>query len=529
MADHPELKRREILKSVAAFGAAASLDGVGFGATLGDERDDRRTDKPRSNATVTKPSAPANRDLIREENDRAGTRDWMASKIAIDPKTKYRSPRIEGYASKTSVRLGDQISFHVSTNPASKFVIDLYRMGYYQGHGGRFVDRLGPFEGSIQPDPRVGEKRLRECDWPACVSLSIPLDWTSGVYLAKLTAEVEKYQSYIIFVVRDDRVVDFLVQTSDDTWNAYNRWPDHYSLYDDGKDEWYWGPDVRASFDRPYGKYCQILDAPLSVGSGEFLLWEFPLVYWMERQGYDVSYISNIDTHADAAGLKRARCWISTGHDEYWSLEMFDHMKQAVNDGLNLAFLSGNSVCGVVRIGPSSDGRPNRVIERIGRFGGPGVEEGEKLLPAMKRLRENGPNEATLIGARSTYPIMGGGDWTCLKPDHWLFEGTGMKRGDSIPGLVGWESHSDPAAIPGLEVVAGGETVYGKIQGTYTATIYPGPKGNFVFNASTIWWADGLSEPPGYVRPAVYTKPRGPDRRVQTITRNLLERFRRPD
>lgn len=522
MAQHPQPKRREILKSAAAFGAAASLGGIGGSA--------RPADEPRSqgaDASFAKPRAPANRDTIRIENELAGTRDWMASKTAIDPKTKYRSPWIEGFASKTSVRLGEQISFHVSTNPASKFVIDLYRMGYYQGHGGRFVVRLGPFDGTVQPDPQVGEKRVRECAWPACVSLPIPLDWTSGVYLAKLTAEREKYQSYIVFVVRDDRAVDFLVQTSDNTWNAYNRWPDHYSLYDDGKDEWYWGPDVRTSFDRPYGKYCQILDAPLSVGSGEFLLWEFPLVYWMEQQGYDISYISNIDTHADPAGLKRARAWISTGHDEYWSLDMFNHMKQAVSDGLSLAFLSGNSVCGVVKIGPSSDGRPNRVIERVGRFGGPGVEEGEKLLPAMKRLRENGPNESSLIGARSTYPIMGGGDWTCLKPDHWLFKETGMKKGDSIPGLVGWESHSDPAAIPGLEVVAGGKTVYGKIEGTYTATLYPGPKGNLVFSASTIWWADGLSEPPGYVRPAVYTKPRGPDRRVQTITRNLLERLGR--
>ena len=62
---------------------------------------------------------------------------------------------------------------------------------------------------------------------------------------------------------------------------------------------WYWGPNVQTSFDRPYGKYCQILDAPLSVGSGEFLLWEFPLAYWMEQHGYDVTYISNLDTHSD--------------------------------------------------------------------------------------------------------------------------------------------------------------------------------------------------------------------------------------
>ncbi len=126
-------------------------------------------------------------------------------------------------------------------------------------------------------------------------------------------------QSYIIWVVRDDRKCDFLFQVSDNTWNAYNRWPSQFSLYDDGQKVWYWGPDVKVSFDRPYGNYCQILDAPLSVGSGEFFLWEFPLAFWMEKHGYDVSYISNTDTHADPQGLLRAKGLLSVGHDEYWS------------------------------------------------------------------------------------------------------------------------------------------------------------------------------------------------------------------
>ena len=120
--------------------------------------------------------------------------------------------------------------------------------------------------------------------------------------------------------------------------------------------------------------------------------------------------------------------------------------------------------------------------------------------------------------------------WTCRLPDHWLFEGTNMKSGDSIPGLVGWEWHGDPAPIPGLEIVASGPTQNAPGQpngGTYTATVYPGPKANFVFNAATVWWADGLSEPPGYVRPKVYTEPKGPDDRVATITRNVLERMLR--
>ena len=190
--------------------------------------------------------------------------------------------------------------------------------------------KTGPFKGSVQPDPPVGPKRLRECTWAPCTSITIPADWTSGVYLGKLTAERERLQSYVVFVVRDDRKADFLFQVSDTTWNAYNRWPSQFSLYDDGKKVWYWGPNVQTSFDRPYGKYCQILDAPLSVGSGEFLLWEFPLAYWMEQHGYDVTYISNLDTHADPTSLARGKGWLSVGHDEYWSLAMF---RNDVEDG----------------------------------------------------------------------------------------------------------------------------------------------------------------------------------------------------
>ena len=79
-----------------------------------------------------------------------------------------------------------------------------------------------------------------------------------------------------------------------------------------------------------------------------------------------------------------------------------------------------------------------------------------------------------------------------------------MKEGDRIPGLIGWEWHGDPAPIKGLEVVATGPTqdAPGKPNGgIYTATAYPGPKTNIVFNAATCWWADGLAEPPGYIHP----------------------------
>ncbi|HEY5914262.1 MAG TPA: N,N-dimethylformamidase beta subunit family domain-containing protein, partial [Verrucomicrobiae bacterium] len=390
-------------------------------------------------------------DLVLRENSRPGTRDWLLQKTRVDPDTKYRCPSIEGYCSHTSIRAGETLAFYVSTHPPSPFSMDIYRLGYYGGAGGRFMTRLGPFERTVQPDPPIGRKRLRDCQWGPCASLTIPGDWVSGVYVGKLTRERGGWQSYVIFIVRDDRRADFLFQCSDTTWQAYNRWPSQFALYDDGRTVWYWGNDVAVSFNRPYGKYCQILDAPLSTGSGEFFLWEFPLAFWLEAAGYDVTYISNLDTHANPRGLFRARGFLSVGHDEYYSIEMFNHLKQAIAAGLNAAFLSGNTCCGRIEFQPDFRGRP-RTYERVDFYG----PRDPKAIGGMETLPHRSPNSAELVGARNLGPFSGGADWVCVRPEHWLFAGTGMKQRDGIPGLVGWEWHGDPAKISGLEVVASG-------------------------------------------------------------------------
>jgi hypothetical protein len=500
----PGLSRRQLLAGLMGSGAALWLSGRPVACREGDRRDDGG--------------------LVRRENERPGTRDWLLEKTGVDPATRYRCPWIEGYCSRTSVRAGETMTIHVSTNPVSRFHIDIYRLGYYGGAGGRHLLRLGPFEGSTQRDPEIGPRRLRDCQWEPCTQMTIPGEWLSGVYVGKLTAEREWWQSYVIFIVRDDRRADYLLQCSDTTWQAYNRWPNQFALYDDGQNVWYWGNQVAVSFNRPYGKYCQILDAPLSTGSGEFFLWEFPLVYWMEQHGDDVTYISNLDTHADPQGLLRTRGFISVGHDEYYSIEMFRHLQQAIAAGVNVAFLSGNTCCGRIEFQPDFRGAL-RTYERVDFYG----PRDPLAIAGMETLPHTSPSSGELVGARNLGPFTGGADWICRQPDHWLFEGTGMQAGEGIPGLVGWEWHGDPADIPGLEVVADGPTQSAPGQpngGHYTATIYPGPRGNFVFNASTCWWADGLSEPPGYVRPSVYTTPQGPDPRVQRITRNVLERMR---
>lgn len=502
-----QLPRRDILKSAAAGAMLAITPGV--------HAADQAASEPNPN-------------LIQRENRKEGSLDWQLTRVRLDKNLGFRSPFIEGYCTKQSVAAGESLDIAVSTDPARSFQIEIFRTGFYGGRGARLMTTLGPFDGKKQPTPMPGEKNLHECHWEPAATLKIPMDWPSGVYLGRLTtvpkdATEAYWQSYVVFIVRDDRPADILVQCSDNTWQAYNRWPNNYSVYTHPKGTE--GPWADVSFDRPYAKYAQIYENPNSIGSGEWLCFEFPMAYWLEQHGYDVTYCSNSDMLTPVRGL-RCKAFLSVGHDEYWDIRQYESVVKMRDSGVNLMFFSGNSVCWVTPLRASADGRPHRIMFRGGPYGG------EYQFAALREklngpFPHRGPDEGYLIGARNVDPVNGGGDWICTKPDHWIFEGTGMKNGDRIPGLIGWEYHGDPPAdLPGLEIVAEGTAFRGGTQPQHwTATIYPGPKKNFVFNASTIFWCQGLSSPPGHMLPwSHWSRPHGPDERVQKITHNLLKK-----
>ena len=505
-------KRRDMLKGAAALSFSAA-----------------NTKLPTLKAEASK--TERDNSLIITENQNAGSTDWQLTRVRMntgDIHSGMRSPWIEGYCSRQSVSTGEQIDIMVSTNPPQEFVIEIFRTGYYQGCGARLMKTLGPFSGRTYKTPTPGEKNIHECQWEPTTTITIPEDWPSGVYLGRLSTTSDQsgcgyWQSYVIFIVRDDRPADILFQCSDNTWQAYNLWPDRHSLYThpDG----HLGPWADVSFDRPYAKYAQIYDNPQSVGSGEWLCFEFPFAYWLEQHGYDVSYCSNSDMITPERGLK-CKAFLSVGHDEYWDLRQYKSVTTMRDAGVNLLFFSGNSVCWISPFRNGVNGDPNRIIYRAGPFGG-------NYQYALGRERDfgpfpqRGPDEGYLMGARNVEPVNGGGDWTVSEPDHWIFSDTGMKKGDRIPGLIGWEFHGDPPSdLNGLEIVAEGQALHNGVQPQHwAATIYPGPENNFVFNAATIFWCQGLARPPGHMLPWTHwSRPHGPDRRVQQITSNLLQR-----
>src|SRR5437016_8601609 len=204
--------------------------------------------------------APASSQLAADnpivlENQQPGSSGWFWSKAGDDA-----TGQIKGYASATSVNQGESITFYVTVNPAQTYTIDFYRIGWYGGMGGRLrlhVDSLG---GVQQPpcdtDPTTG---LIACNWTPSYTLTVPGDWTSGVYLAMLT-NAAGYQNYVIFVVKDGRPADFVYQESVNTSQAYNNYPDDgvsgkslYGYNSTGPNTVSGGPQaVKMSFDRPF-------------------------------------------------------------------------------------------------------------------------------------------------------------------------------------------------------------------------------------------------------------------------------------
>ncbi|MHC4435534.1 MAG: N,N-dimethylformamidase beta subunit family domain-containing protein, partial [Planctomycetota bacterium] len=166
--------RRSLLRGTLAVSAASAM---------GQRRTVAQRGAPDGNVSSDE------RDLIRRENSAPGATDWQLTRVRVVDAPGgglgYRCPWIEGYCSKQSVAAGESINIMVSTNPKRKFMLEVFRTGYYNGRGARLMRTVGPLAGRTQTDPEVGRNRLRECRWEPSLELEIPEAWRSGVYLGR--------------------------------------------------------------------------------------------------------------------------------------------------------------------------------------------------------------------------------------------------------------------------------------------------------------------------------------------------------
>ena len=481
-----------------------------------------------------RPTGPAANPIV-AENRRPGTpRSAWEVRGAGDPS-------IQGFATDISVNAGATIAFKVDTD-ATRYAIEIFRLGYYQGLGGRKVAEIPAAEivAQRQPapmrDPSVG---LVDCaNWSVSARWPVPADAVSGVYLAKLTRPDTGGASHIPFVVRDDaRQTEVLFQTSDTTWQAYNRYGGASFYTGSGTDLWESASRAcKLSYNRPF------LTRGDDAGRSYLFSAEYPAIRFLERNGYDVGYASGVDTERLGSGaLQRHRVFLSVGHDEYWSAGQRRAVEQARDAGVHLMFLSGNEMYWRTRFESDADDTPWRTLvcykdtwdddkldpsgEPTGTWRDPRLDGG-----AVPNVPENAVTGTLCMANNTAIPVT----VTAAEGKLRLWRGTGLDRMRSratalAPYTVGYESDEDidngfrPAGLIRLSTATGPSpehvTAFGAATlvstTTHHLTLYRAASGSLVFSAGTIQWAWGLDRH----HDGRFT---AADRRMQQATVNML-------
>ena len=501
-------------------------------------------------------SAPAN--PIVAENCLTGnpSSDWDIPGGGVGDTT------LQGFATDISVNKGTRVTFKIKST-ASAYHLDIYRMGYYAGNGARRVAaNVQPTATLPQSQPAcLGDAatKLLDCgNWSESAHWDVPASATSGIYFAKLVS-ASGGSSHIFFIVRDDSShSDILFQTSDETWQAYNNYGDNSPVNDASLygccgsqfDETNRG--YKVSYNRPF--------ATRSMESGVSWVFnaEYPMVRFLEANGYDVAYFTGVDAARFGNLIGNHRIYMPVGHDEYWSGPQRANVEAARNAGVNLAFFTGNGIFWKTRWENSIDGsntpyrtlvgyketHANRVIDpqdpptttaswrdlRFGTGGSLSSADGGRPENALMGtiFMVNGPRippdslnvpaadgkmrfwRNTSIAAQSA------GQVATLPAGTLGFEwDVDADNGFRPPGLV---RMSTTIVNMSNDYLLDFGSTYGAGTANHALTLYKHPSGAIVFGAGTVQWSWGLDshhDAPDYAAPA-------PDPSMRQATVNLL-------
>ncbi|MBV8887352.1 MAG: hypothetical protein JO235_25615 [Chroococcidiopsidaceae cyanobacterium CP_BM_RX_35] len=378
----------------------------------------------------------------------------------------YLDDRVIAYTDKESVNVGETVNIQGSAKIPGNVQIEIIRVGYYGGQGGKvvvdpvtipFTDQTSA-ETLTAPDGNINTQSVKRCQWNTVYSYTVPTDAIPGVYYILLTCldgSNAGAQNYAFFVVRNDAIAgDILVKINTNAYAAYNQYGG-FSFYIPGGDN----ITPKVSKDRPTGSWS---------GINNVQRWELCTIYWLERMGYRVSYCTDQDVYEKGeAYLSQFKVHLSSGHDEYWTKKQYNEVFNAVNnEGLNLVLLSANAAYWVGRYEDNDRTYcvyknsvhwydPNTTL--ITDPSGPTCRPRDSLL--LRSPIENPNNrypETKLWGVAytndelpqgfdycinanqvDTFPLPANAVYSSLEDP--LFEGTGFKDGDILPNCAGYE------------------------------------------------------------------------------------------
>ena len=468
---------------------------------------------------------------------------------------------IQGFAVDLSVNRGETVQFKISS--LTSYDIEIYRLGYYGGNGARKVAEILDLPGNVtQPgcatDSATG---LVDCgNWSVSASWATDVNIPSGIFIAKLIRDGGT-ASHIPFIVRDDNyAADLLFQTSDTTWQAYNRWGGG-SLYCAGpisnagtvhNNAECPGRAVKVSYNRPF-------DTRAHDATSYLFNAEYPMVRWLEKNGYAVKYWTGVDTDRfganGAIGLasaKKPKIFLSVGHDEYWSGAQRANVEAARTAGVNLAFFSGNEMFWKTRWENSiantsqthrtlvgyKESLHNAEIDSVA--GEPTPWTGTWRDTRLGALADGTTPENSLTGQ---FFIVNSGSGAITVPEPmgklrlWrsttvatLAPGTSATLGVETLGYEWDEDRANAVRPAGLmrlssTTIAGVDrvldehgVVFGAGSATHNLTMYRTSNGAYVFGAGTVQWSWGLDGNHDRGNPTTHP----PDVRMEQATVNLF-------
>jgi hypothetical protein len=368
-----------------------------------------------------------------------------------------------GYCWPLSASPGESIDFFVSA--LNNYILEYIRLTDLDKNGsGTPLISLGEQTGLMQPIPDTAWRD--GCGWNLTFRLTVPEDWPSGYYGARLTSTGVSNAplAFIVFIVkpRDRPHADYLLIAHTLTWNAYNTW---------GGRSRYW-PDYpntyRLSFLRHNPLSSPILDSgPNNVNN--WLLSELWVLKWMQGEGHNVDVITDQDFHFGVPIQDRYASIILNTHPEYWTQEMFDSLRYYLSIGGCLLYLGGNGLFERVQL--DDDGRT------LVFFDGHTTPNSDRKNYYFRNLNPPQP-EREILGVAFLYDNYPSDPkpYAVLLPDHRFFEGTGVTfmseiGASGISGAAsGREMDSSRTAddIPGESVSA--SINYGGYPGTDRGT-----------------------------------------------------------
>lgn len=485
------MKKRISRTAGAALVLAVALAAAACSGGSGSAGSDTVTSAPSAVASHA-PPFPAT------ENERPGTSAWRITELGA-------ADAIEGYADRQSVLPGQSFRLYVSTT-AKSFRVDAFRFGWYSGHQARLVWASAPVRGQRQTAVDIAPgTHMVTAPWRPSMTI-IAKGWPPGSYLLRLDASGGA-ERYVPITVRSAGTAGAVVILNDNTtWQAYNAWGG-YSLYQ--------GPDglpsdrgYAVSFDRPYD----------DNGAVRFLAFDEAAIALAERTGVPLAYETDVDLDQHPDLLAGARAVISLGHDEYYSQAMRSALLTARGAGTNLAFLGANAIYRHIRF---ADGDRVIICYKVATLD-PLYGKDDAETTQQWRDQPDPRPESVITGVfYECNPVSA--PWVVYDPSSWIFAGTGARKGESFPGMVGPEYDRLNPALPfprPLQVLAHSPLTCDGFSTFSDTAYYTVASGAGVFASGTMRWVCAMRGPS-----CGHGVNRAAERFVDRATQNLLRAF----